>query len=271
MNYNDIVTKLDYTAVIREKLLSFDMEQINNLKQAAAEAYEAADADFPILRYSPVEKLVIMNLVLAEAYEGYRKLNVSDDIIIDTFNDVALRASLFCTENGEIGISDDDAVWFRHIKNVMIFKLGAVQFQPFKMIYLDMEGIGEDYMRFGEEQKKQLPSGTPVINCHIQKGQLFSHESIGQSFEIAASFMKRTFPDTAYKAFLCYSWLLYPEMTSLLAPESNIRFFASLFEIIGECNDIEQAGENIKEGTRLSNAFKSNPERFGYACGIRYI
>jgi len=38
------------------------------------------------------------------------------------------------------------------------------------MIYLDEETIGEDYMVYSETQKRALPKGTPVINCHIQEG-----------------------------------------------------------------------------------------------------
>ncbi len=51
--------------------------------------------------------------------------------------------------------------------NVSIFKISSLQFQPFEMIYLDEETIGEPYMAFTKEQKESLPNGLPVINCHI--------------------------------------------------------------------------------------------------------
>ena len=38
--------------------------------------------------------------------------------------------------------------------NVVIFKIGSLQFQPFEMIYLDEETIGEPYMTFSKEQKE---------------------------------------------------------------------------------------------------------------------
>lgn len=45
--------------------------------------------------------------------------------------------------------------------NVAIFKVGSLQFQPFKMIYLDEETIGEPYMSFTAEQKKLCPQVLP--------------------------------------------------------------------------------------------------------------
>ena len=72
--------------------------------------------------------------------------------------------------------------------NVAIFKIGSLQFQPFQMIYLDAETIGEPYMSFTEEQKKSLPEGTPVLNCHIQQGADLSPESVDFSFRMAKEF-----------------------------------------------------------------------------------
>lgn len=84
-------------------------------------------------------------------------------------------------------------IWFRHIMSVAIFKIGSLQFQPFKMIYLDEETIGEPYMSFMAEQKKALPAGSPVLNCHIQQGADLRPESVNLSFKMAKAFFAEYF------------------------------------------------------------------------------
>ncbi len=162
--------------------------------------------------------------------------------------------------------------------NVAIFKIGSLQFQPFKMIYLDEETIGEPYMSFTAEQKKALPAGSPVLNCHIQQGADLRPESVNLSFKMAKEFFAEYFPKEQYKAFLCYSWMLYPPMQMYLSGNSNIRQFAGNFCIIGDCSDSAQAKEFLfANGTRKEIAAKAtslqmlaltHPEKLGYACGI---
>lgn len=113
------------------------------------------------------------------------------------------------------------------------------------MIYLDEKLLGEPYMTFSEQQKKRIPSATPVINCHIQRGAVLGKEKVQASLNDSYIFFKTIYPEMEYKAFLCYSWLLYPNMLQLLSKDSNIRQFAEQFEIIGVCNNSEQAFENI--------------------------
>lgn len=164
--------------------------------------------------------------------------------------------------------------------NVAIFKIGALQFQPFEMIYLDEETIGEPYMIFAKEQKEALPSGTPVINCHIQQGANLSPQAVVASFQSSKHFFTTCFPAVQYKAFLCYSWLLYPPMVKHLSEKSNIKQFAANFSIIGDCNDSEQAieyllGQRTNEfpanATTLQKLASDHIEMFGFACGIIVI
>lgn len=162
--------------------------------------------------------------------------------------------------------------------NVSIFKIGSLQFQPFKMIYLDEETIGEPYMNFTKEQKKTLPEGSAVLNCHIQQGAELSPELVAKSFHKAKTFFLEYFSEEKYKAFICYSWLLYPPMLKLLSESSNIKQFSSHFTIIGTCSDSEQAMEYLfshrtkKEYaanlTYLQKIALEHSNKFGFACGI---
>lgn len=132
-------------------------------------------------------------------------------------------------------------------------------------------------MVFTQEQKRTLPNGSPVINCHIQKGANISDSLVKKSFDQAKVFFKDRFPSTEYKAILCYSWLLYPPMLNMLPKDSNIKQFAKHFSIIGACNDSEQAKENLFDygkhnlpckPTALQRIAKEHKELLGYGCGV---
>ena len=225
----------------------------------------------------PLTRLVVVVYLLSQKFAEYKAIGTTDEIILDTFRDVSLRANLYYKQYGKIGISKDDVIWFRHIMNVHIFKIGVLQYQTFNMIYLDEETIGEPYMVFTQEQKLALPNGSPVINCHIQKGANISAALVNESIDQAKVFFKDCFPSIEYKAFLCYSWLLYPSMLNMLPKDSNIKQFAEHFSIIGACNDSEQAMENLFDygkhnlpcnPTTLQRMAKNDNAILGYGCGI---
>lgn len=275
ISLNRLLEKLEFPdeveAVLRRKIPEKSITEI------AASAYSGENFNFALCRRMPMTRLVVVVFLLLQKYDEYCAKGVSDSVIFDTFRDVSLRADLYYKKTGKAGISKEDVIWFRHIMNVNMFKIGAFQFQPFEMIYLDEETIGEPYMTFGAEQKASLPSGTPVINIHIQHGASLSPDSVRQSLDSALSFFKKHFKEQQFQAFLCYSWLLYPPMTKQLPCGSNIRQFAERFLIIGCCNDAAQAKDNLfgdvqekVKGTMtsLQKLASAHIEHFGFACGI---
>ena len=158
-------------------------------------------------------------------------------MFLDTVSDIALRAGLYEARTGKPGLAKADAIWFRHIHNAVIFRLGSLQFQLFEMIYLDQEGCGEAYMTFAQEQKARLPQGTPVLNLHIPKGADLSPAAVEQALDQAMEFFPQVFPEHRARAFLYYSWLLYPGLRELLPAGSNILQFAARFRVIGQTQD----------------------------------
>ena len=265
-----LIEKLNLHTEIKKNVLKSLKINNKNIVKESIDAYDGDDFDFNICKVSDLDKICIIFYLLPKFYNAYKKIGVSDKIIFDTFDDISLRANLYYEKYNKPGLTQDDVIWFRHINNVNIFKIGCLQFQPFKMIYLDKETIGEEYMTFDEQIKKDLPPESPVINCHIQAGVKLTKEEIDKSFIESKNFFSSIVKDN-YKAYLCYSWLLYPKMNDLLDESSNIKYFYKKFKIISSCNDIEQAKENIIDNTRLSRLFESKPNNFGYACGIIII
>ena len=280
MNKNKILEILNLSPETEKAVIS--ALSMKNFAEICNNAYSGEAPDYPILSRKPLTRLSAVVGLLCGKYEDYKSLGVPEKVIEETFRDVSLRARIYEKKTGKPGISKEDALWFRHIINCKIFKIGVLQFQPFEMIYLDEEFLGEPYMEFSKEQKEKLPSGAHVINCHIQCGANLSTEEIKASFADAQALFKKIFPETKFKAFLCYSWLLYPDMINILPENSNIKAFAKNFEIIGKIQDSEQAFENlfgktykrppkIKNPTSLQKFAAENPKAFGFACGIIYL
>ena len=280
MTLETMISELHYTSGIGQAVLQKIRRDEKLVEQIAETAYQGEDFDFALCRRMPLTRLAVVTYLLLRKYDDYKAKKVPDNIIFDTFRDVSLRAKLYYEKTGRVGISKGDVIWFRHIMNVVIFKIGALQFQPFEMMYLDEETIGEPYITFTKEQKKALPAGAPVINCHIQQDADLSPEAVEASFRSAQQFFSTHF-STQYKAFLCYSWLLYPPMVKHLPLTSNIKQFAANFAIIGACDDSEQAIEYLfRHGTKrrlpanatmLQKLAFEHIELFGFACGIIVI
>ncbi|MCH5286666.1 MAG: DUF5596 domain-containing protein [Christensenellaceae bacterium] len=280
MTLETMISELHYTSDIEQAVLQKIRKDEKLVEQIAETAYKGEDFDFSLCKRMPLTRLAVVTYLLLRKYDDYKAKEVPDNIIFDTFRDVSLRAKLYYEKTGRVGISRGDVIWFRHIMNVVIFKIGALQFQPFEMMYLDEETIGEPYMAFAKEQKEALPAGAPVINCHIQQDADLSPEAVEASFQSAKRFFSTHF-STRYKAFLCYSWLLYPPMVKNLSLKSNIKQFAAKFSIIGACDDSEQAIEYLfRNGTKrrlpanattLQKLAIEHKELLGFACGIIII
>ncbi len=280
MTLEKLLSGLHFEIVIEEAVNRKIKKDMRFIKEIANTAYSGDNLSFSLCNRKPLTRLVVVIYLLTQKYAEYKALGVSDDIILDTFGDVSLRANLFFKKSGKIGLKKDDVIWFRHIMNVCIFKIGALQFQKFEMLYLDEATIGEAYMAFEEIQKTRLPNGSPVINCHIQMDADISAVSVEASFARAKVFFAECFPAIRYKAFLCYSWLLYPPMLKRLPEESNIRQFAERFTIIGSCEDSEQAMENLfdngkpnvsQKPTSLQKMAIDHKDILGFGCGIILI
>ena len=280
MTLEKLLSELHFEIVIEEAVNRKIKKDMRFIKEIANTAYSGDNLSFSLCNRKPLTRLVVVIYLLTQKYAEYKALGVSDDIILDTFGDVSLRANLFFKKSGKIGLKKDDVIWFRHIMNVCIFKIGALQFQKFEMLYLDEATIGEAYMAFEEIQKTRLPNGSPVINCHIQRDADISAVSVEASFARAKVFFSECFPAIRYKAFLCYSWLLYPPMLKRLPEESNIRQFAERFTIIGSCEDSEQAMENLfdngkpnvsQKPTSLQKMAIDHKDILGFGCGIILI
>ena len=80
-----------------------------------------------------------------------------------------------------------------------------------------------------KEWKKIISYGDPVISVHIPAGGGLTEEAVERSLAEAKAFFTQYFPDYAYRCFVCYSWLMDPQLVTLLGPDCNISKFNRRF------------------------------------------
>ena len=122
-----------------------------------------------------------------------------------------------------------------------------------------------------EKDGKRLEPDSLVLGVHIPRTLTpFSQENCDESFARAKAFFAGRLGD-APLAFVCNSWLLYPENERILHEKSNIRKFMARFDITEHTDvedydelwsvfDMEYTGniEDFPEDTFLRRAYKEH-------------
>ena len=150
--------------------------------------------------------------------ELYRLRGISDRIWFDSMSDLKWKLWECKAVKGIWG--SFVAGWFPGFFNLTRFALGRLQFE---IVAFDGEY---------EKNGKALKNGDKVINVHIPRTLTpLDKESRDDAYAQAAEFF-RNMTDGAPIAFVCSSWLLYPEAEKILPAHSNIRGFMADYDMI---------------------------------------
>ena len=135
------------------------------------------------------------------------------------------------------------ATWFAGFFNMTRFALGRLQFE--------LITVNFDYEKNGV---KLIKDQSTVINVHIPRtGTPIDKISCDSSYAQAREFFKDKVGENA--AFICNSWLLYPENKNILSHDSNTYRFMSEYDIVKWRTNI---GEDL---WRLFDTDEKNPSR----------
>ena len=203
------------------------------------------------------------------AFENMSKLNIPDDIIIDTLKDVVTWTKTWSKLKGELYLGQ--LSWVFYSLRCEIFKLGRLQFKPAKFT-ADIPHLN-------------IKKGQNVIEIHIPEGGKLIRSDCEKSIERAKAFFKQYFPEFEYEYFSCHSWLLDQTLKKYLPTDSNILSFASMFEMVDKVrsNDIirrvirwDATKENLNEITpngslaiKIKQAILSGEEFYEYLGVIK--
>ena len=134
------------------------------------------------------------------------------------------------------------------------------------------------------EWKQILINGAPIVALHIPGGGGLTPELVDETLAEAKKVLDTYFPDVPYKAFGCSSWLMDPQLATLLGEEANISKFCRRFTPMAQKSqgngvmnfvffDPERRipVEKLPDSTRLQRALKQHYldgkviyEMFGY-------
>lgn len=93
--------------------------------------------------------------------------------------------------------------------------------------------------RIGELEYEMMPTGSEMaIALHIPSDADFAPEQVERSLNLAQSFFQQYYPTLTQAEYRCNSWLLDPQLKTMLNADSNILHFQTRFELIdrGEVN-----------------------------------
>lgn len=163
-------------------------------------------------------KLLVFICLSKRLKELYSEKNYSENLWYDAMCDLKYKLDE-CKDVYHIN-GTFVADWFAGFFNLSRFALGRFQFQ-----------IGK-FDRYYKKGDKELFPDSNVVYVHIPRSKVRLEKDIcDQSYKMAREFFAPQFVNAPF-AFVCGSWLLYPENKKLLPQGSNLLRFMNEYDII---------------------------------------
>ncbi len=186
-------------------------------------------------------ELLVYMLLSKPLLSRYRERGIDEAIFWNSMLDLKYKLEECKAVKGVCG--SFVAWWFEGFFNLTRFALGRLQFEivPFGTSY--------------EKNGKTLTPDSKVINVHIPRtGTPLLPEECEDAYRRAAVFFADRIEGD--KAFVCYSWLLYPDNETILTDQSNIVRFMKRYDVFHWGID-----KNKRDLWRLFDTDESHPDR----------
>lgn len=227
--------------------LPADSDQLCRLMHEGSHDFSEAIAD--------LDELTILRMLLSwipVMQQKYQALGIPEAIFQDNLKDFAIWCRHDLEQTGQPGFSQWH--WVACSLRMDIIRLGRLQFEPMQLSAA--LSLGDDF----------LPAGTPLLGVHIPADGPLNPAAVLASFEQARDFFLQYF-SRDYHWLHCESWLLTPQLQTLLPASSRIVQFQQLFHLYAQ-EDSRQAEERVfgfladdpmlyPERTSLQKALKS--------------
>jgi len=191
---------------------------------------------------------------IVDSKAQYDTLGIPEIYFWDSMKDIAIWCDDYLTKYGVPGFKEWE--WVGRSLRLEVIRIGRLQFEPIFLKHtLELEG-------------KKYYSGTPLLDVHIPAGEPLSVDAAIEAMHQAPIFFKTYFGRT-FSLLHCHSWLLSPDLKTLLPENSRIIQFQNLFTIYKTDNEERQAEERVfgflsndpndyPESTSLQKAIKQH-------------
>lgn len=231
MNFfiNEIIENIEI-----KKLISHN-EEISEKAKTICDSIKNGEAP-------TVETGILPIFVLAHLADFTLNINdkkgIPKEITVNTLKDVNIWIDNYKLRYNKLGLEHFD--WLKNHYTGNLFRLGRLQF---KIV----------------PSPVMVPSGEYVIETHIPQDEPLNINDCIFAFESAKEFFGKYFPEKKPECFTCNSWLLNPNLESVLDSESNIVKFMRLWNTVpfksdGSAQAIQRVFGFEFEKTNIENA-----------------
>jgi hypothetical protein len=155
---------------------------------------------------------------LADARRFHAKRGIPDGVSWTTLADLGRNLGRDRLLLGEGGLRTSG--WLTLHFRGSIYELGRLQFNRMS---IKARRVADAFRE-----------GDPALGIHIPESGPLTPKACDDSLAQARRFFARHFPETPTRLGICNSWLLDPQLTDYLEPESNIMLFQRRFTLVGE-------------------------------------
>lgn len=213
----DLITlcdKIGLQGEVREKVINFYQTDgftqvhpfICGLKNMKTEASARKELTHLLGEDPQKTKMLTCMLVCAtELYPWYQEKGISETIFFDTMRCFTRFIEECKQMTGQYAF--DREWWTPRQVSGILFRIGELEYE---MINAE---------------------SAPAISIHIPSDSILTVKKCDASLESARDFFASYFPEYHGRDYICHSWLLAPELCSLLLPDSNIIAFQHRFRI----------------------------------------
>lgn len=216
-------------------------EKVSKTEEAAVNKYAARLVNgkrtpLKLKKKDGVFNLAVVLCAMRETEKRYAALGIPEKIFSDTFRDVGYWCDNALEQYSEEGLKN--VKWIKKHLSLRVFRLGRLQFEFSRFVFLPNAGIGNIL-------KCPFRGMEKCIAVHVPQGEKLDFDECLKSFDEADAFFEKYFPRYRYRVYDIVSWLLNPDLKSVLNENSNILRFASLFTLYGRVPDSDMNERRI--------------------------
>jgi hypothetical protein len=207
-----------------------------------------ADFNSPRYRYFYVQ---LLTACLPAIREYHDSRGMPEAISQATLADLGRNVRVHRKREGVGGLG---VMWWLmlHFRG-LIYQLGRLQFE----LHLAGDDIADSMKGAGIDASKE----THVLSVHIPDfmGPM-DYEACNDAIRHAMQFFPKHFPDWPVEYAICNSWLLDPQLKTILKPESNIIRFQERFTITNDSYDSSDSVMQFVFGRHLRDIDTISPK-----------